>query len=91
MSEVTILRPEILRAKIIEIMGRRSFIRDDNGVLKIIWTIEDLLTKDIPEDRRAHLEQAQNAIKSLAEHGYPNEALKFYMPRYDAMYSKLSI
>lgn len=90
MTEAELMKPEMLRARIFEMMGTRRFSQDAAGLKVRIGTINDLLSQDVPNDKKkAHLLETQQAILDLAAHGYPNQALEKF-PDYAKLYSQLS-
>lgn len=91
MTETELMRPEILRSRIMEIIGLRKFKQDAEGLNGRVSTIDELFAREVPTDKiRAHLGETQQAILGLAEHGYPNKALE-YLTKYTTLYSKLSV
>ena len=83
------LRPEILRMQIIEVMGLRKFTSASDGLNSQVKSVEDLFSKEVSSDKlKTHVKETGEAILSLARQGYPNLALS-YIPSFTAMYEQL--
>ena len=89
MSKTELMKPEILRGRILEIMALRRFMQDPDGLKTRIDSIDRLLSRDVSDGKRAsHLKETQDAILGLAEYGYPNQALS-YISIFTTMYEEL--